>query len=164
MISDQMNDVGSSLDEFRGPHDILVKQVIDRGVVAVSDTFVPSAEQFFIVDDVNILFFADPKGGYGVRRWRWFGGLRKNLFEAYLPDDGHWFSLRAYGALPRYSRLWALERRCRIFGTKHTFDVLALNSTPILFEDPTIAKQVAQTCHPNPREEAARLRWVPLAE
>jgi hypothetical protein len=67
---------------------------------------------------------------------------------------------RLVTAHTRYKNLWAIARRP--LGSD-AGDVLSLNSTPILFTDPKWAEMVAQFCHPNPREEAKGLCWVPSA-
>jgi hypothetical protein len=162
MVFDQTLDVGIALDDFPRLHQGLVDHVIDRSNVTIPGTFASSATQFSIADDAGILYLAHPMGMYGISpRWHWFGGARKNLFETYDFHDHHWFSLRGCGCtLPGYKKLWAIGRQPS--RKSNIQDVLTLHSKPIFFTYLPIAKVVAQLCHPNPREEAKCLRWVPI--
>jgi hypothetical protein len=86
-------------------------------------------------------------------------GERK--FDVLTKDFCHWLSLRGYRyRLTHYTHLWAISRRP--LGSA-AGDVLAVDSTPILFTDPKMAKHLAPACHPCPREDTTGVRWVPSA-
>ncbi|MGO9681357.1 MAG: hypothetical protein ACLPTZ_01875 [Beijerinckiaceae bacterium] len=162
---DPMLDENQVMDAriLRLTHPGCVDGFIARRSVEVPDTFVPSATGFASAHEGYLPYLANAAGIFGIKpRWRWFGGVRKNLFETYSLDC-RWFSVRGYAcALPIYKRLWAIEREFTMFGEIKTHDVLALEATPLLFADPKIAKAVAQLCHPSPRKEAECLRWIPI--
>jgi len=148
-------DDDTTINVLRMLDDGVIKEIIDRGVVEVPRTFMPSATQFAVADDGRFFCLAHSAGMYHILlRRKWFGGVREKRFEV-LTKDFHWLSVRGYGCrLTRYKNLWAIARRP--LGSD-AGDVLSLNSTPILFTDPKWAKMVAQFCHPNPREEAKGL-------
>ena len=154
-------DDDTTINVLRMLDDGVIKEIIDRGVVEVPRTFMPSATQFAVADDGRFFCLAYSAGMYHILlRRKWFGGVREKRLDV-LTKDCHWLSVRGYGCmLTRYKNLWAIARRP--LGS-NAGDILSLNSTPIFFTDPKWAKELAKACHPCPRKEAKGLCWVPSA-
>ena len=90
-------DDDTTIDVLRMLDDGVIKEIIDRGVVEVPRTFMPSATQFAVADDGRFFCLAHSAGMYHILlRRKWFGGVREKRLEV-LTKDFHWLSVRGYG-------------------------------------------------------------------
>jgi hypothetical protein len=90
-------DDDTTINVLRMLDDGVIKEIIDRGVVEVPRTFMPSATQFAVADDGRFFCLAHSAGMYHILlRRKWFGGVREKRFEV-LTKDFHWLSVRGYG-------------------------------------------------------------------
>ena len=71
-------DDDTTIDVLRMLDDGVIKEIIDRGVVEVPRTFMPSATQFAVADDGRFFCLAYSAGMYHILlRRKWFGGVRE---------------------------------------------------------------------------------------
>jgi hypothetical protein len=137
----------------------LIDEFIDRRNAKIPDTFVPSARgiatfNLFLVELVNreALY----RLGVGTRPRGWVGKCR----------EGKVFSSPSFACavtVRRYGKLWAIERDLPRNG-RHVYEVLCLafGPTPIFHRLNVWAITLAQHCHPDLRDDAEWLRWVPI--
>jgi len=162
-----LNDQDRKLDEkiTRALTDGLASRYLSRSeasLAGVPEGFAPSATSFAVTDGHELAYLAHPHSIHGAKhRGRWTGSAREGHFLA-LSFDGYFFYLIEYGdRTAGHGRMWAIERRREQTSFR---EVLALDLAPILFNDHKIAQAIAILCHPEPREEARRLHWMPSGE
>ena len=135
---------------------------IDRctaGRAGVPDSYVPSATEFALTNCDFLVCSAHPNGRLGISRllWGWNRSHFDGVYDARTLDEYQLF-MRPFGSR---KKIYSIERQK--YNLPRTMQVLVLNSKPILCTQLQCGKWLAQLCHPNPREEAKFMNWMPVA-
>jgi hypothetical protein len=149
----------AGLSEFSPDHP-LIEEYVERAYAKIPATFVPSARGIAVFSGF-VLPLAHPEALLtGVARrppHGWLGRVRDGDFRRH-PSFACLYMVRQYG------KLWGIERTLlRDDRVVHEVLSFAFGPTPLFHRKHRWAIALAHHCHPNVRDEAQFLRWVPIA-
>jgi hypothetical protein len=131
--------VAAPLPEFIWP--------IDRCMINLPDEFAPGIAKFLVADQPIIRLLQRGR----TRDWEWRQPRKHASRLVYNDHDEQYFTLRGFGGYG--SMFWAAERR--LSRTSKSFELLTLESTPLLFRSVSTAETVVQFA-----DQLGDLHWV----